>query len=151
MQRRRPNRRCWPRPSHCIVVLPLLMLAWQYRQLQALPAVRTGGTPPAMLQPAAALAAPASPAVTPAVSVAAASHRPALVDGEYVGGTTSTKLCVVMPVRSSNLPHALRNVRSWAKRGAAAPCELHDAPAAADLAFFHAQDFSGARDTTLAA
>ena len=74
-----------------------------------------------------------------------------LVDDEAVGPASEATLCILMPVRSSNLPSAVRNVESWARRGLTL-CE--DAPATRaprpDLVFFHAQSFASAGDRRLA-
>ena len=64
-------------------------------------------------------------------------------DGEAVGPRSSASLCVLMPVRSTNLVRALRSVRSWG-RPRAAPCQAADGVAVADLAFFHSQRFEHA-------
>lgn len=77
--------------------------------------------------------------------------------GEIVGPPSSARLCVVMPVRSSNLARALRNVETWSL-ARAAPCVPGHSTAdhggrhehGADLALFHAQSFETAADARLA-
>lgn len=68
--------------------------------------------------------------------------------GVATGERSSARLCVVMPVRSSNLAHALRNIRSW-RSARARPCAL-GGPPLSDLALIHSQAFTSQRDAQLA-
>ena len=82
---------------------------------------------------------PLPPLLTDAPALQLADAPPLqLADGEALGGPSPAVVCVLMPVRSNNLPHALRNVRAWSLERAS-PCQSSGAPASADLAFFHSQ------------
>ena len=158
-----------------LLAAPLVLLAWQHQQLDALQqgtsrrrTARTAPSPPRLTpQPpsppppraagSAATTLPAQPiidgdrnsdATTSSAISSTASWTPGFVEGEALGAASKAQLCVVMPVRSSNLARAVRNARRWSStRGM--PCT--SGPPAVDLCVFHSQSFSSPRDVTLAA
>lgn len=115
-------------------------------------------------------AGPASPAAPVSVQEQAAGatiRRAELLAelrqaGEALGSASSARLAIVMPVRDSNVPSALRNVKSWALRRRP-PCldsadasarpgqssrtldhesDVGAAASPSDFAFLHSQSFS---------
>jgi len=115
-------------------------------------------------------ARPASPAAPVSVQEQAAGatiRRAELLAelrqaGEALGSASSARLAIVMPVRDSNVPSALRNVKSWALRRRP-PCldsadvsarpgqssrtldhesDVGAAASPSDFAFLHSQSFS---------
>jgi hypothetical protein len=130
-----------------LLVAPLALLAWQHSQLEAarLHTVLTA----APLMAAAPELLPPTPGPAPTSLSQPTAHRLHFSDGEVLGQQSAAHLCIVMPVRSSNLRRALRNVRSWSTQHSM-PCNSTRAPPAADLCFFHSQSFQTSRDQDLA-
>lgn len=143
-QRRRWRWFCLPL---LLVLAGPLVLFWQHNELEAARVHHHSEAPTAsVFIDAESLLPPPSPPQ---------QERLNFVDGESVGGPSTARVCVVMPVRAHSLVKAVRNVRSWAtERGF--PCKASKAsvngtgPSQVDLCFFHSQSFSSARDVRLA-
>ena len=111
--------------------------------------------PQAGVHSRAELTSPPPSAHPPSVALLASPEQARLLQelmdtGESVGGHSTSKLCVVMPVRGNTLAAALRNVRSWSS-ARAVPCAATATAAVADLCIFHSQSFAAAPDARLAA
>ncbi|KAL1510560.1 hypothetical protein AB1Y20_006861 [Prymnesium parvum] len=167
---RRPLRCAFALLAFALLVTEALLFIAQHRQLPHPSAHRTPPQPSAHRTPPhpssrhAHRPAPSPPlaASGAAPALAAGEHRPSprrserddalrllALRGELVGPPSRARLCVLMPVRTANLPHARRNVRSWATpRGA--PC-AEGAADVADLALLHSQSFAPAEDARVAA
>ena len=126
-----------------LLATPLTMIVWQHQQLQSVGEFKHERQPHRHRQPQ-PITMTTSEMAPPPPPVPALAFE----NGERMGNTSESRVCIVMPVRSSNLRRAVRNAHSWSlARGM--PCATSETPDV-DLCVFHSQSFASSRDVALA-